>query len=326
MIYTSTQLVKMLLPVTLVTYIGNVAMAAPLGGDTLSSRHNNRIHLMKEPAIDVQAHRGGTGLMPENTVASMLNAVKLGVKTLELDCSITADKKVVVSHDPYMSADIMLKPDGSPISKEEEKGLAIYKMPYDSVRSYQAGVKPHPVHQQQAHVKTYKPLLSELIDSVEAYVKANHLKPVCYNMETKCMPQYDNVFHPAPDEFVKLVMEVLKEKGIQNRVIIQSFDVRTLQILHKHYPAMQTSLLVYGQDSFETQINKLGFYPTTYSPYFSLVTPELVKAAHTNHVTVLPWTVNKEEDMKQMATYGVDGIISDYPDKLIGLFGNYQRP
>lgn len=323
--YTNTKLVKML-PAALAVCLSSVAIAAPGGSDTLAKRYTGSIHLEKEPVIDVQAHRGGTGLMPENTITSMLNAVKLGVKTLELDCSISADKKVVVSHDPYMSADIMLKPDGSAITKEEEKGLAIYKMPYDSVRSYQAGVKPHPVHQQQAHVKTYKPLLSELIDSVEAYVKANHLKPVYYNMETKCMPQYDNVFHPAPDEFVKLVMEVLKEKGIQNRVIIQSFDVRTLQLLHKDYPAMQTSLLVYGQDSFETQINKLGFYPTTYSPHFSLVTPELVKAAHSNHVTVLPWTVNKEEEMKQMAAYGVDGIISDYPDKLIALFGNYQRP
>lgn len=323
--YSSKKIVKIVLPAAMAVCMGSQVMAAAGGSDTLLKPHTGSIRAFSERAIDVEAHRGGTGLMPENTINSMLNAVKLGVRTLELDCSISADKKVVVSHDPFMNADIMLKPDGSAISKDEEKGLALYKMRYDSIRSYQAGVKPHPVHQQQAHVKTYKPLLSELIDSVEAYVKANHLKPVYYNMETKCMPQYDNVFHPAPDEFVKLVMEVLKEKGIQGRVIIQSFDVRTLQILHKDYPAMQTSLLVYGKDDFETQINKLGFYPTTYSPYFSQVTPELVKAAHDKHVSVLPWTVNKEEDMKQMAEYGVDGIISDYPDKLIALFGNYQR-
>lgn len=323
--YSSKKIVKTALPAAMVVCMGGQALAAAGGSDTLLKPHTGSVRAFSERVIDVEAHRGGTGLMPENTINSMLNAVKLGVRTLELDCSISADKKVVVSHDPFMNADIMLKPDGSEISKDEEKGLALYKMQYDSIRSYQAGVKPHPVHQQQAHIKTYKPLLSELIDSVEAYVKVNHLKPVYYNMETKCMPQYDNVFHPAPEEFVKLVMEVLKEKGILNRVIIQSFDVRTLQILHKDYPAVQTSLLVYGKDDFEAQINKLGFYPTTYSPYFSLVTPELVKTAHDKHVYVLPWTVNKEEDMKQMAAYGVDGIISDYPDKLIALFGNYQR-
>lgn len=277
------------------------------------------------PKLDVEAHRGGTGLMPENTLAAMINAVKLGVKTLELDCSISADKKVVVSHDPFMNADIMLKPDGSEIKKEEEKELALYKMTYDSIRRFRAGSKPHPQHVQQAQIATYKPLLAALIDSVEAYVKARHLKPVYYNMETKCMPQYDGIFHPKPDEFVQLLMEVLKAKGIENRVIVQSFDIRTLQLLHKDYPYMQTSLLVYGKDSYETNIERLGFNPTTYSPHFSLVTPELVKAAHAGQVNVLPWTVNKEEDMKQMAAYGVDGIISDYPDKLVALFGDYQR-
>src|SRR3954467_1195607 len=90
--------------------------------------------------IDVQAHRGGRALMPENTIPAMLNAVKLGVKTLELDCVISKDGQVVVSHDSYMSGDFMLKPDGSAISKDEEKKLLIFTMPYDSVRRYDAGI------------------------------------------------------------------------------------------------------------------------------------------------------------------------------------------
>jgi glycerophosphoryl diester phosphodiesterase len=109
--------------------------------------------------------------MPENTIPTMLNAIDLGVKTLELDCVISKDNQVVVSHDSYMSADFMLKPDGSTISKAEEKGLLIYTMPYDSVRRYDAGTKTHPQFPDQKKLKTYKPLLSELIDSVERYVK-----------------------------------------------------------------------------------------------------------------------------------------------------------
>src|SRR6266567_4750683 len=89
-----------------------------------------------QPKLDVQGHRGGRGLMPENSIPAMLHAVELGVRTLELDCVISADGKVVVSHDVYMNAAIMLKPDGSEISKEEEQQYALYKMTYDSIRLF----------------------------------------------------------------------------------------------------------------------------------------------------------------------------------------------
>ncbi|RZK77958.1 MAG: glycerophosphodiester phosphodiesterase, partial [Pedobacter sp.] len=120
--------------------------------------------------MDVQGHRGGMALMPENTIAAMINGVKLGVKTLELDVVISADGKVVVSHDAYMSSDFMRKPDGSDISKEEERGMSLYKMTYDSIRRFDAGTKPHPLFPGQVKMKAYRPLLSDLIDSVEAYV------------------------------------------------------------------------------------------------------------------------------------------------------------
>jgi glycerophosphoryl diester phosphodiesterase len=169
--------------------------------------------------LDVQGHRGGRALMPENTIPAMLNAIDLGVKTLELDCVISKDNQVVVSHDTYMSADFMLKPDGNTISKAEEKGLLIYTMPYDSVRRYDAGSKTHPQFPDQKKLKTYKPLLSELIDSVERYVKIHHLKPVYYNLEIKSSPAGDGVAHPAINEFTKLVMDVLNKKKVANALL-----------------------------------------------------------------------------------------------------------
>ena len=275
--------------------------------------------------LDVQGHRGGRALMPENSIEAMIHAVDLGVKTLELDCVISKDNKVVVSHDTYMSADFMLKPDGSPISKAEEKGLLIYNMPYDTVRSYDGGTKPHPQFPDQKKMKTYKPLLSELIDSVEHYVKAHHLKPVNYNMEIKSAPSGDGIAHPAPAAFVNLVMDVLKAKKITKRVTIQSFDVRPLQELHKNYPKQVLSYLISNKDSFADNVKKLGFTPQVISPYYTMIDNNFVEQAHQNKVQVLPWTVNDEAAMKKMAELKVDGIISDYPDRLVTVFGSYQK-
>lgn len=294
--------------------------------------------------LDVQAHRGGRALLPENSIPAMKHAIDLGVRTLELDCVISADKKVVVSHDLYMSADFMRTPDGKDIDKKEERSYIIYKMPYDSVRKYDGGTKPHHEFPAQVKMKTYKPLLSELIDSVEAYVKLKHLKPVYYNMETKTMPMGDGVYHPAPDEFTSLLMDVINEKHIAERTMIQSFDVRTLQAIHKKYPKQQLSLLVFNmtmkslvpaQDSAKikpyisegvaSDLKKLGFTPNIYSPFYKSVTPEMVKEAHASKMLILPWTANESEDMEKLIGMGVDGIITDAPDKLVKLAGSYQK-
>jgi glycerophosphoryl diester phosphodiesterase len=161
---------------------------------------------------------------------------------------------------------------------------------------------------------------------VEAYVKAHHLKPVYYNMETKSSPEGDDLFHPKPERFVALVMAVVRSKGISSRVTIQSFDPRTLQVLHRTDPGQTTALLVENRDGFAKNIERLGFTPSIYSPNYLLVNADLVKEAHEHKVAVLPWTVNEEAEMKAMAALGVDGIISDYPDRLVKLFGSYQKP
>ncbi|MBD1392920.1 glycerophosphodiester phosphodiesterase family protein [Mucilaginibacter glaciei] len=275
--------------------------------------------------IDVQGHRGGRALMPENSIPAMIHAIDLGVKTLELDCVISKDGKVVVSHDTYMSADFMRKPDGSDITKAEEKALLLYIMPYDSIRRYDGGTKPHPQFPEQKKLKTYKPLLSEMIDSVERYIKLKRLKPVFYNLEIKSAPTRDGVEHPDPQQFVKLVMDVLNEKKITKRVTIQSFDIRPLQVLHKDYPKQVLSYLIANKESFESNMTKLGFTPQVISPYYTLIDQNFVDQAHNAKVQVLPWTVNDEASMKKMEELKVDGMISDYPDKLVTLFGNYQK-
>ncbi|HET9056916.1 MAG TPA: glycerophosphodiester phosphodiesterase [Chitinophagaceae bacterium] len=278
--------------------------------------------MAQEKRFDIQGHRGCRGLMPENTIPAMLKALDIGVTTLEMDVVITKDKQVVLSHEPFFNHEISTKPDGSLVSDGEEKNFNIYQMSYAEVRKWDVGSRPHPRFPDQQKLKVYKPLLGELIDSVEKYLKEKKLRPVYYNIETKSLPIGDSVFHPLPDEFVELLMSVIKAKKIEDRVIIQSFDFRTLQIIHQKYPGIKIAALVEGSDSFfpEKEIKKLGFIPTIYSPYYLLVNESLVNYCHDNNIKLIPWTVNSISDARRLVNMGVDGIISDYPNIMIKEF------
>ena len=271
---------------------------------------------MPDIQFDTQGHRGCRGLMPENTIPAMINALDLGVTTLEMDAVITKDNKVVMSHEPFFNHEITSKPDGSYVTESEEKSLNIFLMTYDEVKKYDVGIKPHPRFPKQKKMNVVKPLLSDLLDSVQNYV-AIHKRPLPYfNIETKTTPATDNVYHPEPAKFVETLMSVIKEKRIQERVIIQSFDLRTLQYLHDKYPSVKTAMLIedYDKRGLKDQLKALGFLPTIYSPEYSLVTEDLVKSCHGQKIKVIPWTVNDKVTMDKLKALGVDGIISDYPD------------
>jgi len=275
--------------------------------------------------FDIQGHRGCRGLYPENTIPAFLKAVELGVTTLELDVVITADHQVLVSHDPFMSHEICLAPGGSKISKSDENNHNIYLMNYASTLEYDCGTSGNKKFPDQKKMKVSKPLLSDVIDAVENYVSENHLPPVNYNIETKCTRAGDNKFHPAPDIFSDLLLDVVLKKNIASRVMIQSFDVRTLQHLQHKKGKIKLVLLIENTRSINYNLKKLGFNPDVYSPYFHLVSGRKVKTLHEMGIKIIPWTVNKESDMKKLISMGVDGIITDYPDRLINLVRNEQR-
>ena len=271
---------------------------------------------MPDIQFDTQGHRGCRGLMPENTIPAMINALDLGVTTLEMDAVITKDNKVVMSHEPFFNHEITSKPDGSYVTESEEKSLNIFLMTYDEVKKYDVGIKPHPRFPKQKKMNVVNPLLSDLLDSVQNYV-AIHKRPLPYfNIETKATPATDNVYHPEPARFVETLMSVIKEKRIQERVIIQSFDLRTLQYLHDKYPSVKTAMLIedYDKRGLKDQLKALGFLPTIYSPEYSLVTEDLVKSCHGQKIKVIPCTVNDKVTIDKLKALGVDGIISDYPD------------
>lgn len=271
--------------------------------------------------LDKQGHRGCRGLMPENTIPAMLHAIDLGVTTLETDAVITQDRQVLLSHEPFFNHEITTKPDGSPVTEAEEKSLNLYRMNYAEIKTYDVGLRPHPRFPQQQKMTVSKPLLADMIDAVETYCRNNQKPLPQYNIETKSQPATDDQYHPKPAEFVALLVGVIKAKNITERVIIQSFDPRTLQYLHETYPSIKTALLVEGNDPkpFALQLRDLGFIPTVYSPAHTLVTPLLVKQCRDAAIGLVPWTVNDALRIKELKKMGVTGVISDYPDLFKGL-------
>ena len=266
--------------------------------------------------FDKQGHRGCRGLMPENTIAAMKYALGLGVTTLEMDICFSKDKKAILSHEPFFNHEISTKPDGSFIEEKDEQQYNLYQMSYDSISKYDVGMKAHPRFPQQQKIAAAKPLLADVFDAIRQDMMTRRRPFPYYNIETKTTPATDNIYHPAPAEFVELLMTVIKEKQMEDFVIIQSFDIRTLQYLHQHYPAIKTVMLIedYDKRSVETQIAALGFSPTIYSPAYVLVTEELIKKCHVQNIQVVPWTVNNKKEIERLKALGTDGIISDYPN------------
>lgn len=266
--------------------------------------------------FDKQGHRGCRGLMPENTVPAMLHALSLGVTTLEMDVVITKDKKVILSHEQWFGQEITTKPDGTYMGDREERKFNIYWMTYEQTQTFDVGLKPHPRFPQQQKMRVTKPLLGDVIDSVNKDMMTRRRPFPFYNIETKSNPQFDGVFQPKPEEFVELLMAVIKEKGIEEQVIIQSFDYRTLQYLHEKYPSIKTAMLIEGDDKrgLNEQLKALGFIPTIYSPAHQLINEELLNDCHKKSMKVIPWTVNNKARIEELKKMGVDGIITDYPN------------
>ena len=277
--------------------------------------------------VDVQAHRGGAGLMPENTIEAMKHALDLGVNTLELDLQISQAGQIVVSHDPYFHHRYAIRPDGSYIQKDDPKEY-IYTMPYSEVLKYDVGSRPSEVWPEKACVKTVKPLASDLIDFVENYVKEKGLSPVRYNIEIKSKDaKGEGQNWPTYDRFVSECCKFLHSKHLGDRLVVQSFDVRALNYMHEKYPEFILSYLVDAKaGEFDTFMAKLKFTPQWLSPHFSITDEALVQKCREKGMKIVPWTVDKPEDITRILDLKVDAIISNYPDRVLQQTRGYLVP
>lgn len=264
--------------------------------------------------IDVQGHRGCRGLFPENTIPAFKKAIELGVHTLELDVVVTKDNIVIVSHEPYLNPEICLDKEGNEIPQKDILKYNFYKMPFDSIKKFDCGLKIHPRFPQQKKIKAIKPSLDEVIK-----ISKSMSQDIKFSIEIKSQSTYYDKFTPQPNEFVSLVLNVIKENQVFESCNLQSFDSNILEEIKKQAPKMQVAILVDENEEIDKKLNQLSYKPEIISPYFKLLTNKAVSGYQEAKFKVIPWTVNSEEDMQKMIDFQVDGIITDYPDKLIEL-------
>jgi glycerophosphoryl diester phosphodiesterase len=292
-------------------------------------------------AFDIEAHRGGRALFPENTLQSFANALSMGVDTLELDIGATKDGALVVSHERWLNPDLARDADGVYVAPP---GIPFVQLTLAEVKKYDVGqIRPGSAYaaqfpDQQMVPGTRIPTLIEVMDLVRKSGDSH----VRLNIETKIDPNHPDQ-SPDPQRFVTLLLDVLKAQGFSDRVTIQSFDWRTLLLVQKLAPAIPTVYLTLQKGSGATNfLDKAsawtaGFNPAEHghslprtikdaggaiwSPYFADVDAALVAESHRLGLTVVVWTVNKPEDIARMIDIGVDGIISDHPDLLRKISG-----
>lgn len=267
------------------------------------------------PKFLKEGHRGARGLSPENTIPSMYKALEVGANVLEVDVYLTADKKVVVAHDPFVNIQISQLADGSDIQPADARKYTWHQMKYEDIKKIDVGLKGHKGFPEQQKVAAYMPLLDELIDSVEAFVAAKKLAKPIYSIEFKTQPaNAKNGFNAPPPVLTEAVMQIIKSRQIGDRFLIKSFDMRPLQYLHKHHPEVVVAYLADRKRTLQENIDALGFVPHIYSPNQGLMTKELVEECKAKGIKIVPWTVNNKGAMRSYIAMGVDGIITDFPN------------
>ena len=287
-------------------------------------------------ALDIQGHRGARGLAPENTLPAFAKALELGVSTLELDCAITRDGVVVVSHDPVLNPDITRGPDGKWL---QQTGPAIRSLNYQELQRLDVGrINPASAYAQRWPEQrpvdgTRIPRLADLF----ALVRKSGNETVRFNIETKISPLAPGET-TTPDVFARELVGAVRKAGMADRTAIQSFDWRTLAVVQKEAPEIPTVYLT-SVSGFMDNIQMMGDSPWTaghrvrdhggsiprtiraaggavWSPYLGDLTREAVREAQALGLKVVVWTVNDPAGMRRMIEWGVDGVISDRPDLL----------
>ena len=270
----------------------------------------------KEVDFDLQGHRGYRGLYPENSIQGFIKSLEIGVNTLELDVVISADNKVIVSHEPWMSYHICLDSNGNKII--DDKNLYnLYSMDYKDIRKFDCGIIGNNQFPEQNKISTFKPTLNNTIKIIDGYATDNLIKLPNYNIEIKSKLSTDLLFHPEVKEFSDLVMSVIDSHNIIDRVTIQSFDFRVLRYINQEYPNVKLSALVSDNFNPQKNLNDLGFYPYTFSPNYNFLKYDDVRYLQNKKIKVIPWTVNSNDDIAKVLRLGIDGIISDYPDRVL---------
>lgn len=273
----------------------------------------------------VHGHRGCRAYLPENTLLAFFKAALLGCHAIEMDVVITKDKQVLVSHEPWLNSEICLSPHGTTLTPTEGKSYNLYEMTYAQIKQLDCGSLGHPRFPDQQGTRCYKPSLAETITAMDNYCSAHGLLPINFTIEIKREPEGDGIWHPKADEFVNLIIAVLEEKGVLDRTLLQSFDIESLQIAKRLAPLLKISYLTDNERPLSENLALLGFSPSTYGPNFKYITLPMMGKAKDLGLAVIPWTVNQEKDIIRLIDWGVAGLISDYPKRVLDILRKRQQ-
>jgi glycerophosphoryl diester phosphodiesterase len=283
-------------------------------------------------AFDLQGHRGTRGLAPENTLAGFERALDIGVTTLELDIHLTSDGVPVITHDPQLNPALTRAGGGQWVA---EPAPLIMSMTLAQLQTYDVGrLKPDTRYaqtypEQQPADGQRIPTLAHLFERI----KARGDERVRFNVELKLTPQEPAVT-PPPAAIVQATLDVIRLHRMEQRVSLQSFDWRILQEVKRQAPTIPLAALTIRQRSLDnlsdgrwtaglTLAQHGGSVPKMvkavgaqiWSPYFGELTPDLLREARSLGLKVIPWTVNDPSAIDNMLAWGVDGLITDYPDR-----------
>lgn len=266
------------------------------------------IGLQTAIAFDWQGHRGARGLYPENTIGAMKEALKYpAITTLELDVVVSKDGEVVVSHEPWMGEEFCLNPQGKTV---KEKEVNLYKLTYAEISKYDCGSKKHPRFPEQKRVKETKPKLAELLKALKSSGKN-------FSIEIKSTVEGEKTgYQPDYKAFTDKVLTVIKKNISLDKVMLQCFDWRVLEYVHKKEPTLRLVALREEPYDAKTILNSLSFRPTIFAPDYQLLKAEDIKEFKKMGVLVIPWTVSTKDEMIKLIKMGVDGIITDYPNRI----------
>jgi glycerophosphoryl diester phosphodiesterase len=259
-------------------------------------------------AFDLQGHRGARGHLPENTLAGFERAAAMGVTTLELDVGVTRDGVVVIHHDRRLNPDLARGPDGRWLSAP---GPLIKDLSFDELERYDVG-RIRPGSEYARRFPTQKPIdgtrvprLSELFAQAGPAIK--------FNIETKISADAP-AETLAPEPFARAVIAEIRKAGAEKRSTVQSFDWRTLKVVEHEAPQIATSYLTGSKNPDPEPVHAAG--ARIWSPDFATLTREKMASARKLGLRIIPWTVNEPADIRRMLELGVDGVISDYPDRV----------
>jgi glycerophosphoryl diester phosphodiesterase len=259
--------------------------------------------------LDVQGHRGARGLVTENSIPAFEKALELGVNTLELDLQSTADRVLVVHHDQELNRKRCVGPDGRPVA-----GRAIFDMKLEELEDIVCGTRSDPEFPEQVAVRSGIPRLADVLELVGS---ASY--PVGLSVEIK-LQKPDRA--PPATELAEILVSQLREAGLEERTIVQSFDVEALRELGARSERLRLAVLVRKRSVYDRALEESG--ATILSPKFVNLRRDDVTRMHERGIRVIPWTVNKPENIRRAIEWGVDGIISDYPDRVLSVLAGTE--